>query len=204
MATLSSPRDIILLLLSFFLFPFIIHGAKENHKHYTLIQKTCKIINTELNYLDYDFCISALQARPAKECATLRDIGMTCINLVMNNVTDTRRHIRGVMNSGKVQHWVRRCVDECYDLYDLAVDRMGDALKAFKHKEYMEAEDEFSMVDNSMQLVEELFKVGSRDSPAGGCGGGVSPFSARNNDTTQLCGMGMLVMNCLRKGNCID
>ncbi|XP_019192129.1 PREDICTED: uncharacterized protein LOC109186556 [Ipomoea nil] len=184
MATLSSPTTFLLLLLSFSFFPFIIYGAKEN----TLIQKTCKIIHAyNKNFIHYDFCISALQARPAKECATLRGIGMTCINLIMNNVTDTRRHIRGVVNSGKVQPWVRRCVDECYDLYDRAVTRVGNALMDYKHKKYMEAEAELSMVMDSVMLCDMLFMKGrSRDKPAGGCGGESRRFR-RGTTTLPSC-----------------
>ncbi|XP_031114240.1 uncharacterized protein LOC116017750 [Ipomoea triloba] len=99
----------ILLLISFSIFPFVIHGAKEDQKSYTLIQKTCEFCSQNFS-TPYDFCTSALQSRPASECQTLRRIGMAYINLVMANVTDTVRHIKAVLNSGKVRPELRRAV----------------------------------------------------------------------------------------------
>nr|GMD62449.1 putative invertase inhibitor [Ipomoea batatas] len=190
----------LLLLLSISLFPFIIHGAKENHnhKHYTpLIQKTCKTISAN-DFADYDFCISTLQARPARECATLLRIGWTTIELLMSNVTDTRRHIKGVLTSGKVQRWVRRCVRECYSLYDMALVQAESLLWEYTHREYDSIEYAANNIMNYAALCDDLFVEGSQSMPVPGCGGGVSPFSARNNNAVQLSGMALAVIRLLK------
>nr|GLL40747.1 putative invertase inhibitor [Ipomoea trifida] len=185
----------LLLLLSISLFPFIIHGANENHnhKHYTpLIQKTCKTISAN-DFADYDFCISALQARPARECATLLRIGWTTIELVMSNVTDTRRHIKSVLTSAKVQRWVRRCVKECCSLYEMAIVQAENLLWEYDSIEYAARN-----IVNHAALCDELFVEGSQSMPVPGCGGGVSPFSARNNNAVQLSGMALAVIRLLK------
>nr|GMD71669.1 pectinesterase 2-like [Ipomoea batatas] len=125
-----------LLLLSISLFPFIIHGANENHQ---LIQNTCKTINA-YQFADYDFCVSTLQARPARECARLLRIGWTSIDLLGINVTDTRRHIRSVLKSGNVQHWARRCVIECYERYDTAEILVESCLRKYRHTDFVNAD----------------------------------------------------------------
>nr|GMD62082.1 putative invertase inhibitor [Ipomoea batatas] len=148
--------------------------------------------------IDYDFCVSALQARPARECATLMRIGWTTIDLVISNVTDTRRHIGDVLKSGKVQPWVRRCVRECYALYDSAVIQAKRLLRDYMHKDYLGAEYQVGGIDNPAGICGLLFEEGSQDMPIPGCGGGVSPFSARNNNAIQLSGMVMFVLRLLQ------
>nr|GMD62443.1 putative invertase inhibitor [Ipomoea batatas] len=150
----------------------------------------------------YDFCTAALKSRPASECQTLRGIGMACINLVMANVTDTGRHIKAVLNSGEVRPELRMCVDECSMLYNgHAITGAKEAMMNYKNEEYTNTYYDLEIVMDQIELCDDLFTVGSQDSPSGGCGGGFSPFSARNNDTMQLSGMAMAVMNLLQEGN---
>ncbi|XP_031114244.1 uncharacterized protein LOC116017754 [Ipomoea triloba] len=121
-------------------------------------------------------------------------VGWTCIDLViMSNVTDTRRHIGGVLNSGKVQRWVRRCVSECYSLYDRALLQAERLLWEYNSIEYAAIR-----IMNHAALCDELFVEGSQSMPVPGCGGGVSPFSARNNHTVQLSGMALAVIRLVK------
>ncbi|XP_031114318.1 putative invertase inhibitor [Ipomoea triloba] len=192
----------ILLLLSFSIFPlFIIHGTQEDKKHYTLIQKTCEFGSHNFTTdIHYDFCTSALESRPARECQTLRGVGMASIRLVIANVTDTRRHIQAVVHSGKVRPWVKRCIDECSDLYDSALIGVEEAMTNYKSQDYTQAQYGIDQVIDMAGLCEDLFAVGSQDTPAGGCGGGVSPFSARNNNAMELSAMVLAVMRLLQEG----
>nr|GMD62493.1 putative invertase inhibitor [Ipomoea batatas] len=146
-----------LFLLSISLFPFIIHGAKENHQ---VIQNTCKTINA-YQFADYDFCVSTLQARPARECATLLRIGWTSIELLMSNVTDTRRHIKSVLNSGKVQHWAMPCVTECYERYETAEILVESCLWKYRHTDFVNANFYAVALINSMVFCEEAALKGS-------------------------------------------
>nr|GMD59422.1 putative invertase inhibitor [Ipomoea batatas] len=154
-----------LFLLSISLFPFIIHGAKENHQ---VIQNTCKTINA-YQFADYDFCVSTLQARPARECATLLRIGWTSIELLMSNVTDTRRHIKGVLKSGKVQHWAMPCVTECYDRYNTAEILVESCLWKYRHTDFVNANFYAVALINSMVFCEEAFQKGRSAAAAAGC-----------------------------------
>ncbi|XP_031114354.1 putative invertase inhibitor [Ipomoea triloba] len=195
MATLSSL--IILLLLSFSIFPFIIHGTNEKEKQTHLIHKTCKISAKTDPNINYAFCTSALQAKPAKQCATLRRIGTTCIKLVMTNVTDTRHHIQGLVKGGKVKHDLRKCIDHCYEMYTDAAPDVGGALSAYRDKKYGDANIKLSAVMDAAADCEDLFGRSRRH--GGGCGG-VSPLSERNNATFQLSAMALSVMHLIKEG----
>ncbi|XP_019192058.1 PREDICTED: uncharacterized protein LOC109186504 [Ipomoea nil] len=178
MATLSP----IILLLTFSIFPFVIHGAKEKYTTHILIQKTCNISAKTDPNIDYAFCTSALKA---KQCETLRDIGTACINLIMTNVTDTRRYISALVKGGKVEHRLRRCVDHCYELYTDAAPDLGGALRDYRDKKYEDANIKLSAVMDAAAECEDC---------------GVSPLSERNNATFQLSAMALSVMHLIQEG----
>nr|GLL35123.1 putative invertase inhibitor [Ipomoea trifida] len=117
---------------------------------------------------------------------------------VPHRVTDTRRHIKSVLHSGHVQPWAKRCVTECYERYDTAEIFVDSLANKYRLKDFVNADFYDVALINSMGFCLEAFQKDSQNSPVGGCGGGVSPFSARNNNTIQLAGMVQAVISLLR------
>ncbi|KAL3651169.1 hypothetical protein CASFOL_007572 [Castilleja foliolosa] len=157
----------------------------------TLIKSTCKTSVTNNPSINHNFCTTSLQAAPASRCATLAGLGSISIRLVRYNITDTRCHVKQLLKNTTLAPYVKRCLNDCFELYSDAIVSVKQAMRHYNDKRFDEANVQISSVMDASTTCEGGFEEGRV----------VSPLSKRNNDTSQLSAIALSVMRIIRAGS---
>ncbi|XP_031277620.1 putative invertase inhibitor [Pistacia vera] len=171
-------------LLFFFCFFFSDHLITAHD----LVHQTCKKCAQNDPNLNYNFCVTSLEAVPSSHCADLRQLGMISINLTRRNVTNTRSYINELLKNKKSDPFMSSCLTDCYELYSDAISTLQQAIKDYKSKQYEDANFEISSVMDASTTCEDGFKEQK---------GLVSPLTKRNNNSFQLSVIALSIINML-------
>ncbi|KAF3954422.1 hypothetical protein ACB098_11G135100 [Castanea mollissima] len=154
-----------------------------------LIHETCKKCSQTDPNLSYNFCVDSLQADPKSQSVDdLRELGKISIKLIKQNVTNTRNHIKKLLENKNSDSFIKSCLSDCFDLYSDAVPTLSQALKDYKAKRYDDANIEVSSVLDASTTCEDGFEEEK---------GVVSPLTKRNNNTFQLSAIALSIVNML-------
>lgn len=169
----------------FFVFFSTFHAMSTNN----LIPETCKKCVQKDPNLTYKFCVTSLQAAPESHCVDdLRELGKISIKLIKHNVTNTRQHIKKLLENNRLDPFVRACLADCFSLYSDAIPTLGQALKDYKTKHYKNVNMDVSSIIDAAMTCEDGFKERN---------GVVSPLTKRNKNTFQLSAISLSIINML-------
>ncbi|XP_044500926.1 putative invertase inhibitor [Mangifera indica] len=172
--------------LLFIIFFFFISGYQITADN--LVNQTCKKCAQGDPNLNYNFCLTSLEAVPSSHCANLRQLGMISINLIRSNVTDTKSYINELLKKKKLDPFMRSCLTDCFELYSDTIPTLQQATKDCKFKHYEDANIEISSVMDASATCEDGFKE-KEDA--------FSPLTKRNNNTFQLSAIALSIINML-------
>ncbi|XP_051147880.1 putative invertase inhibitor [Andrographis paniculata] len=159
----------------------------------TLIESSCKTFAQSDPNIDYGFCTSSMKGATAGGRATLPALGAISLRLVQDNLTDTRRHVREILNnSSMLSPYSRRCLHDCLELFSDAVSGVEDAARDYDAKRFDDANVKMSAVMDAPTTCEDGFKEG----PAAVA----SPLSKRNRDAFELSAIALSIINVVRRG----
>ncbi|KAM0048414.1 putative pectinesterase inhibitor domain-containing protein [Helianthus debilis subsp. tardiflorus] len=156
----------------------------------TLIHSTCKVCSQQDPTVNYQFCTTSLEAASGSRHADVRGLGKISLQLTHTNVSDTRSHIKNLLKK-KASSSQKMRLDDCFELYSDAVTDIKHAMKSYKSKHYDEANVLISSVMDAATTCENGFKEKRNV---------VSPLTKRNNETFELCGIGLSIIHILRVG----
>ncbi|KAF3445630.1 hypothetical protein FNV43_RR10806 [Rhamnella rubrinervis] len=157
-----------------------------------LIHETCRKFSRNDPNINYNFCITSLQASPESRCASnLRRLGSITINLIKRNVTATNHFIKDLLiaQNKTMGPYQKACLIDCLELYGDAVSTVSDAMKAYRSRHYDDANVQLSSVIDAATTCEDGFKERK---------GVVSPLTKRNNDAFQLSVIALSIIYVLR------
>ncbi|GFP90469.1 putative invertase inhibitor [Phtheirospermum japonicum] len=157
----------------------------------TLIKSTCKTSVANDPTISYNFCTTSLQAAPASRCATVAGLGSISIRLVRYNITDTRCHVKQLLQNKTLSPYVKQCLDDCFELYSDAILSVKQAMRHYNAKQFDDANVQISSVMDASTTCEGGFADGKV----------VSPLSKRNNDTSQLSAIALSVVRIVQTGS---
>ncbi|KAF5731570.1 Plant invertase/pectin methylesterase inhibitor superfamily protein [Tripterygium wilfordii] len=180
----SSSSSFSLLMFLLFLFTFHALAAQD------IINTTCQKCSQHDPKIDYNFCVTSLQADPRTRSADLRKLGLISIKLLAHNLTTTRQSIEGMLKKKKINDpHIRACLNDCLELYSDAIDTIEQSNKDYKSKHYEDANMDISSVMDASTTCEHGFK--EKD-------GASSPLTKRNNNVFQLSAIALSIINMLR------
>ncbi|KAI3869247.1 hypothetical protein MKX03_024000 [Papaver bracteatum] len=125
-----------------------------------IVRKFCKNESIIDPHLNYDFCVSSLDASPVSKTSDI--FGLVCnINGVMfNNATYIHTYIEGILKDAKEEPRAKIYLENCMEFYSTAAERFQQAVESFNSKDY-----DTSLVRVSAAMTEaDTCKIGFTES----------------------------------------
>ncbi|KAI3860817.1 hypothetical protein MKX03_034838 [Papaver bracteatum] len=101
-----------------------------------IVRNFCKNQSTIDPYLNYDFCVSSLEANPHSKTSDIFELAVISMELCSKNATYIRTYIEGILNDGKAEPRAKMYLENCMEFYSTALERVQAAMESFKGKDY--------------------------------------------------------------------
>ncbi|KAI3903865.1 hypothetical protein MKW98_015647 [Papaver atlanticum] len=104
-----------------------------------IVNNICKnqsLVDPDLNY---DFCVSSLEANPVSKTSDIFGLAEISMELCSRNATYIHIYIEGILKDGKEGPRARICLEDCMEFYSTAVEEVQEAQEAFNGKDYYNA-----------------------------------------------------------------
>lgn len=150
-----------------------------------LVQQACKKAADGDKALNYNFCVSTLEASPGSKGADLAGLVGIALDLTTKKATSIKSTITKLQSDPKVD---KSALQDCAELFSDALDSLGQATSAFKSKDYGSALTQLSASLDAPDTCETGFKEKKA----------VSPLSKDDADCTQLNIICLAFINQLR------
>ncbi|MCL7039348.1 hypothetical protein MKW94_013654 [Papaver nudicaule] len=144
-----------------------------------IVNNLCSNVSIASDHvLNYDFCISSLEANPLSRTSDIFGLVVISMELSSNNATYIRTYIDSILKDGKQEpELARTCLQECIGFYSTALEDVQAAMKAFKSKHYYTARNQLS----NANIYADTCKRGFQD-----LGVDFSPLKKQDYDFFQL------------------
>ncbi|KAK9927825.1 hypothetical protein M0R45_024991 [Rubus argutus] len=152
-----------------------------------LIQQSCKKAKTTDKSLNYNFCVSTLEASPKSRGANLAGLTAIVLDLAGAKVTSINSLIAKLSKDPKVD---QPALQDCDEVYSDAIDSVQEAKNAFKSQSYDSALEYLSALLNAPDTCETGFQERKA----------VSPLKKEDDDMTQLGEISLAFIAQLRGG----
>ncbi|CAN4078131.1 unnamed protein product [Withania somnifera] len=96
-----------------------------------LINSTCKGCSDKSSDMNYNFCVTSLQAVPVTHVTNLQGVGIVAMELALENATNTISTIEKMLSSKEFDLFAMDCLRDCLELYADAIAMLVDAFMAF-------------------------------------------------------------------------
>ncbi|KAI3940791.1 hypothetical protein MKW98_030110 [Papaver atlanticum] len=90
-------------------------------------------------YLNYDFCVSSLEANPETKTSDIFGLAEISMELCLRNATYIHTYIEGILKDGKEEPRARMYLEDCMEFFSTAVEEVQEAVEAFNGKDYYNA-----------------------------------------------------------------
>ncbi|KAI3896454.1 hypothetical protein MKW92_042266 [Papaver armeniacum] len=90
-------------------------------------------------YLNYDFCVSSLEANPVSKTSDIFGLAEISMELCSRNATYIHTYIDGILKDGKQEPRAGMYLEDCMEFYSTAIDEVQEAVEAFNGKDYYNA-----------------------------------------------------------------
>ncbi|KAI3879486.1 hypothetical protein MKX03_014106 [Papaver bracteatum] len=87
-------------------------------------------------YINYDFCVSSLEANPLSKTSDIHGLAAISIDLCLKNATYIDTYIDSILKDGKEEPRVLQYIKECKEYYSSALEDVQGAMEAFNGKNY--------------------------------------------------------------------
>ncbi|KAI3896455.1 hypothetical protein MKW92_042267 [Papaver armeniacum] len=101
-----------------------------------IVRKFCKDESIIDPHLNYDFCVSSLEASPMSKTSDIFGLAVISMELCSNNATYIHTFIKGILKDGKEEPRARIYLEHCMEFYSTAVEDVQEAVEAFNGKDY--------------------------------------------------------------------
>ncbi|KAG9150448.1 hypothetical protein Leryth_010831 [Lithospermum erythrorhizon] len=103
-----------------------------------LINSTCKTCSIKSPFLNYNFCITTLEAIPvARHVTNLQGLALIAIELAMQNATNTTFKIEKMLNrTQEYDSFALNCLQYCLEMYVDATSVLESSIEAFLSGEF--------------------------------------------------------------------
>ncbi|KAJ8556511.1 hypothetical protein K7X08_032263 [Anisodus acutangulus] len=81
--------------------------------------------------INYNFCVTSLQAIPVTHVTNLQGTGIVAMELALENATNTISTIEKMLSSKEFDPFAADCLRDCLELYADAIAMLVDAFGAF-------------------------------------------------------------------------
>ncbi|XP_060207520.1 putative invertase inhibitor [Lycium barbarum] len=142
-----------------------------------LINSTCKECSDKSTDINYNFCVTSLQAIPASHVTNLQGIGLVAMELALKNATNTISTIEKMLSSKEFEPFAMDCLRDCLELYADAIAMLVDAFAAFLYKQLDAANIFMRTVMDATSTCDEGFTEKK---------GELTPLAKENNNLFQL------------------
>ncbi|PRQ18683.1 putative pectinesterase inhibitor domain-containing protein [Rosa chinensis] len=127
-----------------------------------LIQQYCKKAADHEPSVNYDFCVSTIEAHPKSHSAHLATLIMTVLDLAGAKVTNFNSHIQELKKDPKVD---QPTLQDYEEVYLDATSSMQEATNSFKAKNYESTLNTLSAAMNAPDTCETGFQERKAVSP---------------------------------------
>ncbi|KAK8516271.1 hypothetical protein V6N13_046978 [Hibiscus sabdariffa] len=141
--------------------------------------------------IKFDFCVSALKDNPkAKSATRVADLVGVVIETAISNSKSIGSVISKLLSDKSLEQYVRRCLEDCSELYSDVGPSLSRGERAFKGKDYGTANSVISAAMDVASTCEDQFKEKK---------GVVSPLTKENNSFLQLNAISLAFINMAQK-----
>ncbi|KAB2074207.1 hypothetical protein ERO13_A07G126650v2 [Gossypium hirsutum] len=156
-----------------------------------VIQETCdKAARGDPPTIRLDFCLSAFEGNPkAKSATSVADLVEISIETSIANATSMGSLITSLLDKKSIGIFARNCLEDCSELYSLAVSNLRRGGKAFEGKDFGSANIEITAAMDAPITCEDGFKEK----------GLVSSLTKENKNFFQLTAIPLVFMKMVQK-----
>ncbi|MCL7036811.1 hypothetical protein MKW94_001666 [Papaver nudicaule] len=104
-----------------------------------IVNNQCKNLSSSDPQVNYDFCVSSLEANPLSETSDIFGLAEISMELCLNNATYIQTYIDSILKDGKAEPGARVCLGNCIEFYSMAFREVQKAMEAFSGKDYVTA-----------------------------------------------------------------
>ncbi|KAM0935209.1 putative pectinesterase inhibitor domain-containing protein [Dioscorea sansibarensis] len=106
--------------------------------HASSIESTCKAVAKSSPNVDYDFCLSSLEADPQSHSADTKGLAIISTKLSSANATSTKAKISALLLHAKDQD-TKSILKTCADVYSGLMDDLKSSMDALESSRYADA-----------------------------------------------------------------
>ncbi|CAL0313683.1 unnamed protein product [Lupinus luteus] len=153
-----------------------------------LIPQSCKEASNSSPTLNYDICVSTLEANISKKNPPTKfeDLVGISIEITKTNGTNIIANILKLLNNQTFSQYTKACLKDCSSLYEYSISTLNDAIVAFKSKDFDTANLKLSAALDTSVTCEDQFKLKN---------GEVSLLTKENNVYFQLNAISLAFVN---------
>ncbi|MCL7027318.1 hypothetical protein MKW94_000752 [Papaver nudicaule] len=122
-----------------------------------IISSQCKNVSTHDFQVNYDSCVSSLEANPLSKTSDIFGLAVISMELCSNNASYIQTYIDSISKDGKADPGARVCLGNCIEFYSMAFRAVQKAMKAFSGKDYVTSLVEIGAAMDSSETCKDAF-----------------------------------------------
>ncbi|RZC69294.1 hypothetical protein C5167_032385 [Papaver somniferum] len=140
-----------------------------------IVKETCEICAQKSPLLNYEFCVTSLEAVPeSKTAAGFHGLGIISLELAQTN---------GALNYKDLDAYAFLGLNDCLDLYTDAISTLAKSIEAIRSYNYVNLNIWVSAAMEASTACEDGFREKGR----------VSPLKKQNSNFFQLCDIALVI-----------
>ncbi|KAI3955888.1 hypothetical protein MKW98_006248 [Papaver atlanticum] len=154
-----------------------------------IVSDICKGQSMADPRINYDFCVSSLEANPLSKTSDISGLAVISMDLCLKNATYIDTYIDSILKDGKAEPRILRNLKDCMEYYSTASENVQKAMKAFNGKYYYEA---INYINNA-GIWADTCKLGFTE-----FGDDFSLLKKQDNDFFQLTSISLNIIAIIR------
>ncbi|CAL9137753.1 unnamed protein product [Musa acuminata var. zebrina] len=128
------------------------------------VQDECKIVAAADPNVDYNFCVTSLQADPRSGSADAKGLAIIAADLTVASATSTLSKIEKLVGDSKIDSPTKGLLNQCSSFYKDAVTAASGAIKAIGSGSMGDAKKQLTEAGDKPQDCDDLlFEAGKND-----------------------------------------
>ncbi|CAL9080046.1 PMEI [Musa troglodytarum] len=125
------------------------------------VEDECKIVTAADPNVDYNFCVTSLQADPRSGSADAKELAIIAANLTVANATSTLSKIEKLLGDSKIDSATKGLLNQCSSFYKDVVTAASGAIKAIGSGSMGDAKKQLTEASDKPQDCDNLlFEAG--------------------------------------------
>ncbi|KAJ8465012.1 hypothetical protein OPV22_027564 [Ensete ventricosum] len=148
------------------------------------VEDECKIATAADPNVDYNFCVTSLQADPRSGSADAKELAIIAANLTVANATSTLSKIEKLVGDSKIDSTTKGLLNQCSSFYKDVVTAASGAIKAISSGSLGDAKKQLTKArDNPQDCDNLLYEAGKN-----------SLLTKEDNDCTNLASIAQCIV----------